>query len=130
MTKPDAIIGLEIHVELDTDSKLFCGCPTDAEAPNTATCEVCLGMPGSKPVVNKKAIAYAIKLCTALNCEINPQLIFSRKSYFYPDMSKNYQITQYEIPLGKGGELNISKKRIGLIRVHLEEDPASLVHVG
>ena len=77
----DIIIGLEIHVELDTDSKLFCSCPTKSEEPNTATCEICLGMPGSKPVVNKKAIEYALRLGLALNCKIAPELIFSRKVY-------------------------------------------------
>jgi len=127
----EIIMGLEIHVELDTDTKLFCSCPTKAELPNTATCEICLGMPGSKPVVNKKAIEYALKLCLALNCKIAPELVFSRKTYSYPDMSKNYQITQYEIPLGSGGFVEISEdKKIGLIRIHVEEDPASLVHMG
>ena len=126
----EVVIGLEIHVELNTRTKLFCGCPTKGnEEPNTRTCPVCLGMPGSKPVLNKKAVEYALKLCLALNCEISPELIFSRKSYFYPDMAKNYQITQYEIPLGNKGALQIAEgKDIGIIRVHMEEDPASLVH--
>jgi aspartyl-tRNA(Asn)/glutamyl-tRNA(Gln) amidotransferase subunit B len=128
--KQDVMVGMEVHVELDTESKLFCSCSTTAEIPNSATCEVCLGHPGSKPVVNKKAIDYALKLALALNCKISPELIFSRKSYFYPDMSKNYQITQYEIPLGKEGSIKIGEKEIGIIRVHLEEDPASLVHKG
>jgi aspartyl-tRNA(Asn)/glutamyl-tRNA(Gln) amidotransferase subunit B len=127
----DIIIGLEIHVELDTETKLFCSCPTKAEQPNTATCEICLGMPGSKPVVNKKAIEYALKLAMALNCSIAPELIFSRKTYFYPDMSKNYQITQYEMPLGSEGFIELAEgKKIGVTRVHLEEDPASLTHLG
>lgn len=129
MTK-DTIIGLEIHVELDTESKLFCSCTTEAEEPNSATCEVCLGMPGSKPVVNEKAIVFALMLCKALNCKISDTVLFSRKSYFYPDMSKNYQITQYEIPLGKEGRLSIEKREIGIMRVHLEEDPASITHIG
>jgi len=123
-------IGLEIHVELDTETKLFCSCKTDADLPNSATCEICLGMPGSKPVVNKRAISYAIMLCKALNSKINRQLIFSRKSYFYPDMSKNYQITQYETPLGENGKLNIGKKEIRITRIHLEEDPASIIYIG
>lgn len=127
--KTDIVIGLEVHVELDTNTKLFCGCPTEAENPNTATCEVCLGMPGSKPVLNKKAVEFAIMLCKALSCKINPELIFSRKSYFYPDMSKNYQITQFEVPLGEEGRLKIKGKEAGITRVHLEEDPASLVHL-
>ena len=127
----DTVIGLEIHVELDTDTKLFCGCPTEGEEPNSACCETCLGMPGSKPVLNKKAVEYALRLCLALNCKINPSLIFSRKTYFYPDMAKNYQITQYEEPLGKWGSLPLDEKTsIGITRVHIEEDPAALVHPG
>jgi len=128
--KSEVIVGLEVHVELNTNTKLFCGCPTKgSEEPNTRICEVCLGHPGSKPVLNKKAVEFALKLCLALNCKINKELIFSRKSYFYPDMAKNYQITQYEIPLGKEGSLKLkSGKEIGIIRVHMEEDPAALVH--
>ncbi|MEM4271944.1 MAG: Asp-tRNA(Asn)/Glu-tRNA(Gln) amidotransferase GatCAB subunit B, partial [Candidatus Pacearchaeota archaeon] len=126
----DVVIGLEIHVQLNTDSKLFCGCATQgSDEPNTRTCEVCLGMPGSKPVLNKKAVEYALKLCLALGCKIAPDLVFSRKSYFYPDMSKNYQITQYEMPLGTNGEVLLSSgKKISIKRVHIEEDPAALVH--
>ena len=126
----DIVIGLEIHCELNTKTKLFCSCPTNgSEEPNTRTCPICLGHPGSKPVLNKKAVEFALKLCLALNCKISPELIFSRKSYFYPDMSKNYQISQYEIPLGKGGNLRLRDgKEIGIIRVHMEEDPASLIH--
>ena len=126
----DIVIGLEIHVELATDSKLFCGCATHGtDEPNTRCCEVCLGMPGSKPVLNKKAVDYAIRLCLALGCKISPELVFSRKSYFYPDMAKNYQITQYEIPLGIKGKLRIlDGKEVGITRVHMEEDPAALIH--
>jgi aspartyl-tRNA(Asn)/glutamyl-tRNA(Gln) amidotransferase subunit B len=126
------VIGLEIHTELATDTKLFCGCKTHGtDEPNTRTCEVCLGMPGSKPVLNKKAVEYALKLCLALGCKISPELIFSRKSYFYPDMAKNYQISQYEIPLGTNGKLKLaSGKEVGITRVHMEEDPAALVHPG
>ena len=128
----DVIIGLEVHVEVNTDTKLFCGCATKgSDEPNTRTCEVCLGHPGSKPVLNGKAVEFALKLCLALNCKINKELIFSRKSYFYPDMAKNYQITQYEIPLGVKGSLKLkSGKEIGITRVHIEEDPAALVHPG
>lgn len=126
----DIVIGLEIHAELDTKTKLFCSCPTKgSDKPNSRTCEICLGHPGSKPVVNKKAIEYAIKLALALNCKIAKDIIFSRKSYFYPDMAKNYQITQYELPLGEKGKLCLTTgEDIGITRVHLEEDPASLTH--
>ncbi len=126
----DVIIGIECHVELNTKTKLFCGCTTKADQPNTATCDTCVGLPGSKPVLNKKAVDYALKLCLALNCTIAPELIFSRKIYFYPDMSKNYQITQYEIPLGSKGSLALDKKKVEITRVHIEEDPAALVHQG
>lgn len=127
--KTDIVIGLEIHVELDTDTKLFCPCTTQADEPNTATCEICLGFPGSKPLLNKKAVEYATRLCLALGCKIASELIFSRKSYFYPDMAKNYQITQYELPLGEKGTLELSDgEQIGITRVHMEEDPASLIH--
>ncbi len=128
----DIVIGLEIHIELKTDSKLFCGCKRageEGEEPNTRTCPVCLGHPGSKPVLNKKAVEYAIKLALATNSRIANELIFSRKSYFYPDMSKNYQITQYEIPLATEGNIKLeNQKEIGLVRIHMEEDPAALVH--
>lgn len=126
----DIVIGLEIHAELATDSKLFCSCPTHGDdTPNSRTCPICLGHPGSKPVINKKAVEYAVKLCLALGCNINKELIFSRKSYFYPDLAKNYQISQFDIPLGEKGKLKLkSGKEIGITRVHMEEDPASLVH--
>ncbi|MFH2027858.1 MAG: Asp-tRNA(Asn)/Glu-tRNA(Gln) amidotransferase subunit GatB [Nanoarchaeota archaeon] len=130
--KTDIVIGLEIHVELKTDSKLFCGCQRAAdedEQPNTRCCPVCLGHPGSKPVLNKKAVEYAIKLALATKSKIADSLIFSRKSYFYPDMSKNYQISQYEIPLATKGKIKLeSGKEISLTRIHMEEDPAALVH--
>tara|TARA_Y100000294_G_scaffold167031_1_gene175857 strand:- start:269 stop:1678 length:1410 start_codon:yes stop_codon:yes gene_type:complete len=130
MFKNDIIIGLEVHIELNCNTKLFCGCPTQgSEEPNTRCCPTCLGHPGSKPVLNKKAVEYALKLCLALNCKVSKELIFSRKSYFYPDMAKNYQITQYEIPLGLEGSLKLkSGKEIGITRVHMEEDPAALIH--
>lgn len=132
-TTKEIIIGLEIHVELKTDSKLFCSCATHPEQdekdiPNTRVCEVCLGHPGSKPVVNKKAVIDALKLCLALKCNIAPNVVFSRKSYFYPDMSKNYQISQYEEPLGTNGCLKVGDRNISIKRVHLEEDPAALIH--
>lgn len=126
------VIGMEVHIELKTDSKLFCGCKRageENEEPNTRTCPVCLGHPGSKPVLNKKAVEYALKLALATQSKIAPELIFSRKSYFYPDMAKNYQISQYEIPLATGGKIKLEDgKEIGLTRIHMEEDPAALVH--
>src|SRR3989338_1325054 len=124
------VIGLEVHIELNTATKLFCSCPrTGSEEPNSRTCPVCLGHPGSKPVLNEKAVSSAVKLALATKSSIAPHLIFSRKSYFYPDMAKNYQISQYELPLAKEGSLMLdSEKKIGITRIHLEEDPASLVH--
>lgn len=126
------IIGLEIHVHLLSESKLFCNSPADYEnkEPNENSCPVCLGFPGSKPQVNKKIVESALMIAKALNCEISPLMFFSRKSYFYPDMPKNFQITQYEIPLAKNGYLAIGTKKIRIRRIHIEEDPAKLVHVG
>ncbi len=126
-------IGLETHVQLATKTKLFCPCSIEnisQALPNTRTCEICLGFPGSKPRVNEKAIEFALKIALALNCKINREFFFSRKNYFYPDMSKNFQITQYEIPIAEEGYLMVGGKRIGIKRVHLEEDPARMVHVG
>lgn len=118
-------IGLEIHVTLNTKSKLFCTCPTTKEKPNVNICPICLGHPGSKPVTNKAAVKKIILLAKALNCKIRDELIFSRKSYFYPDLAKNYQITQFEEPVGYNGYVNLDKK-IKIKRIHLEEDPASI----
>jgi aspartyl-tRNA(Asn)/glutamyl-tRNA(Gln) amidotransferase subunit B len=127
-------IGLEIHVELNTDSKMFCGCRVAFGGdPNTRTCPVCLGLPGSLPVVNQKAIEYTIKIGLALNCDIPPSSLFHRKNYFYPDMPKNYQISQYELPIASGGFLEISNgstRRVGITRVHLEEDTGKSLHAG
>ncbi len=123
-------IGLEIHVQLATKTKLFCGCSTNADKPNTATCPICLGMPGAKPVLNKKVIKLATKLASAFGSSVQNEMAFSRKTYFYPDMSKNYQITQYEKPLALGGFLKVGKKKIHIRRIHIEEDPASLKHPG
>ncbi len=128
----DIVIGLEIHVELNTNTKLFCGCKrkrAEDEKPNTRVCPACLGHPGSKPRLNKKAIEHSLKLALATKSEISSQLIFSRKSYFYPDLAKNFQITQYELPIASGGVIELqSGKEINLTRIHMEEDPASLVH--
>ncbi|MFH2112100.1 MAG: Asp-tRNA(Asn)/Glu-tRNA(Gln) amidotransferase subunit GatB [Candidatus Bathyarchaeota archaeon] len=126
----EATIGLEVHVHLVTESKLFCGCGTGPEEPNVNTCPICLGYPGSKPMVNRRAIEQGVLVALALNCVLAPHVRFSRKSYFYPDMPKNYQITQYEEPLATGGCLKLGGRRIRVRRVHLEEDPAKLVHVG
>lgn len=125
----DVMIGLEVHAQLDTKSKLFCSCPTVATEPNTAVCQTCLGHPGSKPVVNKKVLEFGVKLALALGCQLSRSISFSRKTYFYPDMSKNFQITQYEIPLGSEGHITLdSGKIVRIKRLHLEEDPAGLIH--
>ncbi len=124
-------VGLECHLYLNkVNTKLFCSCrlPNDNDLPNSVTCVTCLGHPGSKPVLNKSALFHAVKLALATNCTINKEIIFSRKTYFYPDMSKNYQITQYEVPLGFDGYVIVGDKKIEIKRVHLEEDPAALVH--
>ncbi|MCX8179745.1 MAG: Asp-tRNA(Asn)/Glu-tRNA(Gln) amidotransferase GatCAB subunit B, partial [Candidatus Aenigmarchaeota archaeon] len=111
-------IGLEIHVQLLTKTKLFCGCPNRfTDIPNAHVCDVCLGFPGSKPRMNKKAVQYAKKIALALNCNIPDKSMMSRKSYFYPDMSKNFQITQYEMPIAMGGYIEIEKKKIRIRRI-------------
>lgn len=130
----ETVIGLEVHVELHTASKIFCGCATSFGAPpNTHTCPVCLGHPGVLPVLNKQAVEYAMKAAMALNCEIASESKFDRKNYFYPDLPKAYQISQYDKPIGQNGwvdiEVNGETKRIGITRVHLEEDAGKLTHV-
>ena len=131
----ETTVGLEIHVELSTASKMFCGCEVAfGGEPNTRTCPVCLGMPGSLPVANEKAIENTMKIALALNCHIVERSVFHRKNYFYPDMPKNYQISQYDYPLGSQGFLEISgdfgTTRVGINRVHLEEDTGKSIHVG
>jgi len=131
----ETIIGLEIHAQLATESKIFCGCSTAfGSKPNTNICPVCTGQPGVLPVLNKKVVELAIKTALALNCNIEKQSIFARKNYFYPDLPKDYQISQYELPLATGGEMEIeldgTTKKIGITRVHLEEDAGKLVHKG
>ncbi|HLD83350.1 MAG TPA: Asp-tRNA(Asn)/Glu-tRNA(Gln) amidotransferase subunit GatB [archaeon] len=122
-------IGLEVHVQLRTQTKMFCGCPNrHEEKPNTLTCEYCLGMPGSKPVLNAATVDAAIKIGLALNCAFPKEMFFSRKSYFYPDMGKNFQITQYEMPVASKGSCEIGGRKIGITRVQMEEDPARIVH--
>jgi aspartyl-tRNA(Asn)/glutamyl-tRNA(Gln) amidotransferase subunit B len=131
----EAVIGLEIHAQLLTESKMFCGCPTKFGAePNTQTCPVCVGLPGVLPVINKRAIEYVVKTGLALNCEITQYSRFARKNYFYPDLPKGYQISQYELPLCRGGYLEIAlngrRKKIRLTRIHLEEDAGKNIHEG
>ncbi len=129
------VIGLEIHAELNTASKMFCGCAaTFGGDPNTKTCPICLGHPGVLPVANRAAVANTILLGLALNCEVTPRSIFHRKNYFYPDMPKDFQISQYDIPLTAGGWLEIEmdgyERRVGITRVHLEEDTGKSIHIG
>jgi len=129
----EAVIGLEVHAQLLTASKIFCGCATLFGAPpNTQVCEVCLGMPGSLPVLNRKAVEFALKMALATDCRINPESVFARKNYFYPDLPKGYQISQYELPLAEHGVLPIrvngAARRIGITRIHLEEDAGKLIH--
>lgn len=136
LMKFEPVIGLEVHAELQTKSKMFCGCAvvdSVSAAPNTAVCPVCSGMPGTLPVVNQMAVEYAIRVALALDCTVNPVSIFARKNYFYPDLPKGYQISQYEEPLAEHGKLVINtsegEKTIRVLRVHLEEDTGKLTHV-
>jgi aspartyl-tRNA(Asn)/glutamyl-tRNA(Gln) amidotransferase subunit B len=131
----DPVIGLETHVELGTTTKMFCGCPTTfGLPPNSAVCPVCLGLPGSLPVANRAAIEYTIRIGLALNCSIAAWCRFARKNYFYPDMPKNFQISQYDEPLCTGGWIDVTVEgqifRVGIERVHLEEDTGKSLHMG
>ncbi|HEV3475175.1 MAG TPA: Asp-tRNA(Asn)/Glu-tRNA(Gln) amidotransferase subunit GatB [Actinomycetota bacterium] len=135
MTEYEAVVGLECHVELSTRTKMFCGTPNEfGGEPNTRTCPVCLGHPGTLPVPNRQAIEYTMKIALALDSEIAASSLFHRKNYFYPDMPKNYQISQYDLPIGSGGHLEIEvdgqSRRIAMNRVHLEEDTGKTVHAG
>src|ERR671913_2531696 len=131
----DPVLGLEVHVELNTASKMFCGCSTAFGAePNTQVCPLCLGLPGSLPVVNAKAIESAIRIGLALNCSIASWCRFARKNYFYPDMPKNFQVSQYDEPIAYDGWMDVaydgSTYRVGIERAHREEDTGKSLHVG
>jgi aspartyl-tRNA(Asn)/glutamyl-tRNA(Gln) amidotransferase subunit B len=136
--KYEAVIGLEVHVQLSTKTKLFCRCSTQfGNTPNTNICPICTGQPGTLPVLNQQALDYSVQTALAINCQIHPQGIskFDRKQYFYPDLPKNYQVSQYDLPLGEHGFLEIQvegqpPKKIGITRLHMEEDAGKLVHAG
>jgi aspartyl-tRNA(Asn)/glutamyl-tRNA(Gln) amidotransferase subunit B len=135
MTSWEAVIGLEVHAQLSTATKMFCGCSTAFGAPpNTQTCPVCQGMPGSLPVINRRAIEFGVATALALGCRVNPLNRFARKHYYYPDMPKNYQISQYEEPLAEHGRLAVevdgAVREVGIQRLHLEEDVGKLLHEG
>src|SRR5512143_2529383 len=123
----EPVIGLEVHAQLLTKSKIFCSCSTTFGGdPNTHTCPVCTGQPGSLPVLNRTVVEYTLRAALATHGEIAPYSLFARKNYFYPDLPKGYQISQYELPLSSGGhieiQLNGERRRIGIIRIHMEED--------
>jgi aspartyl-tRNA(Asn)/glutamyl-tRNA(Gln) amidotransferase subunit B len=131
----EPVIGLEVHCQLLTDSKIFCGCSTRFGAPaNSNVCPVCLGMPGTLPVLNRRAVEFALRAALALGCRIDPVSVFARKNYFYPDLPKGYQISMYDRPLALGGHLDIevggTTRRVGITRIHMEEDAGKLLHEG
>src|ERR1022692_4486123 len=134
----ETVIGLEVHVQLATATKIFCGCPTGFGAPpNTNVCPVCLGLPGALPVLSRQAVELALKGALALNCQVRPLSRFARKNYFYPDLPKGYQISQYDQPLAEHGFVDViaenaggTVKRIGVTRVHMEDDAGKSIHDG
>ncbi len=128
----EAVIGLEVHAQLATRSKMFCSCPTDylGAPPNTNVCEVCLGLPGVLPVINRRAVELTVRTALALGCRIARHTRFDRKNYFYPDLPKGYQISQYELPIGREGRLEVNGRTVRITRVHLEEDTGKLLHAG
>ncbi|MGD2271383.1 MAG: Asp-tRNA(Asn)/Glu-tRNA(Gln) amidotransferase subunit GatB, partial [Desulfobacterales bacterium] len=131
----EPVIGLEVHAQLKTKTKIFCNCSTEFGAPpNTHICPVCLGMPGVLPVLNKKVVEYTLRMALATNSSINRESRFARKNYFYPDLPKGYQISQYELPIAHDGfieiDVNGGKNRIGITRIHMEEDAGKLIHDG
>src|SRR5260221_946844 len=135
LAKYEAVIGLEVHAQLLTKTKIFCGCSTQfGDAPNANTCPVCLGLPGTLPVLNKRVVELGMQAALALNCTVHEHARFERKNYFYPDLPKGYQISQFELPLATGGHIDVeiagAKKRIGITRLHLEEDAAKNLHEG
>src|SRR5260221_324962 len=135
IAKYEPVIGLEVHVQLSTRTKIFCGCPTSFGAPpNTNVCPVCLGMPGALPVLSRQSVEMAIEAALALNCKVNSRSIFARKNYFYPDLPKGYQISQYDQPVAEHGHVDIvvdgAPKRIGITRVHMEDDAGKSIHDG
>ena len=135
LSRYEAVIGLEVHAQLETLTKAFCGCSTNfGERPNSNTCPVCLGLPGALPVLNKKALQLALRASLALNCKIQERSRFARKNYFYPDLPKGYQISMYELPLATNGVLEIAvngeNKSIGITRLHMEDDAGKSLHEG